>query len=385
MKVTGISADQVFLRTRQETTEAAGIGCVVVRIATDEGYVGYGEAVPGFEYTGETATSVQVAITASLGPSIVGRSPFDVERISAEWRATSGGLQAARAGVELALWDLQGKATARPLFDLIGGRTRQTVPETYPFDRTEPPEDALHRARALAAAGVGVFKVYLSVGDPPVLNSEREAIVGAVREGAGPDAEIRVDANGGWPDVSTAVMAIRRLERWGISMIEEPVHVGDFDSCREIRARTSTPLCLDESVLEASDALAAIRAGACDVINVKLMKTGGILGALKLNAIAEAAGVATHVGNMGHSTIGVAAILHLHAALSNASTSDVDPPVRGGDLSLDIASGPVGGVDRGLRVWAPPPGPGLGVELIDDAIRAQLQPAPDDIRQEVQS
>jgi L-alanine-DL-glutamate epimerase-like enolase superfamily enzyme len=269
---------------------------------------------------------------------------------------------------------LLGKAMARPLHDLIGGRTRETMPETYPFDRVERPEQALERARALRAAGIQVFKVYLTVGDPPVLDPRREAVVQAVRDGAGPDAEIRVDANGGWLDAATAVAAIRRLERFGISWIEEPVRNRDLAACRTIRARTSTPVCLDESVLEPADALAAIRAGACDIISVKLMKTGGILEALKLNAIAEAAGVATHIGNMGHSTVGVAAILHLHAALSNATTSDTDPPVRGGDLAGDIASGPVDNVRDGLRVWAPSSQPGLGVELIPDAISAQRQP-----------
>ncbi len=273
----------------------------------------------------------------------------------------------------MALWDLQGKAIGRPLHDLIGGRTRDTMPETYPFDRIERPEQALERARALRAAGIRVFKVYLTVGDPPELDARREAIVGAVREGAGPDAEIRVDANGGWLDVATAVEATRRLERWGISMIEEPVRNRDLAACRAVRARTSTPVCLDESVLEPADALAAIRAEACDIISVKLMKVGGILGAVKLNAIAEAAGVATHIGNMGHSTIGVAAILHLHAALANATTSDIDPPVRGGDLADDIAFGPVDSVRDGLRVWAPSSEPGLGVELIPDAVSAQRQ------------
>jgi L-alanine-DL-glutamate epimerase-like enolase superfamily enzyme len=375
VKVTGVRADQVLLQTRGETTDAGGIGCVVVTVTTDEGLTGYGEAVPGFEYTGETADSVRDVITGSLGPSIAGRNPFDTERITSEWRASLTGHQAARAAVEMALWDLQGKASSQPLYDLIGGRTRETVPETYPFDRAERPDEALARARDLRAAGISVFKVYLSVGDTAVFDTEREAVVAAVREGAGPEAEIRVDANGGWPDAATAVAAIRRLERWSISMVEEPVHVGDLDSCREIRAHTSTPICLDESVLEPSSALDAIRAEACDVINVKLMKTGGILGALKLNAIAEAAGIATHIGNMGHSSIGVAAILHIHAALANARTSDVDPPVRGGDIALDIASGPIGTLDDGSRVWAPPTAPGLGIQVLDDAVLAQLQGA----------
>ena len=375
MKVTGTRAERLDLRTRQETTDAAGIDCVLVSVTTDDGLTGYGEAVPGFEYTGETAETVHATIVSRLGPSILGRSPFDTEAIVADWRNTVAGHQAARAVVEMALWDLQGKAVGRPLHDLIGGRTRETMPETYPFDRAEQPGQALERARALRATGIQVFKVYLTVGDPPVLDPRREAIVEAVRDGAGSDAEIRVDANGGWPDVATAVAAIRRLEPFGISWIEEPVRDRDLAACRMIRARTSTPVCLDESVLEPADALAAIRAEACDIISVKLMKTGGITEALKVNAIAEAAGVATHIGNMGHSTVGVAAILHLHAALSNATSSDIDPPVRGGDLADDIASGPVDSVRDGLRVWAPSSQPGLGIELIPDAIAAQRQAA----------
>jgi L-Ala-D/L-Glu epimerase / N-acetyl-D-glutamate racemase len=377
MKVTGVRAERLDLRTRQETTDAAGIDCVLVSVTTDDGLTGHGEAIPGFEYTGETAETAHATIVSRLGPSILGRSPFDLEAIVAAWRNTVAGHQAARAAVEMALWDLQGKALGRPLHDLIGGRARDTMPETYPFDRVETPERALDRARALRAIGIQVFKVYLTVGDPPVLDPRREAIVEAVRDGAGPDAEIRVDTNGGWPDIATAVAAIRRLERFGISWIEEPVRNRNLAACRTIRARTSTRICLDESVLESPDALSAIRAEACDIISVKLMKTGGILEALKLNAIAEAAGVAAHVGNMGHSTVGVAAILHLHAALSNAMTSDIDPPVRGGDLADDIATGPVDSVRDGMRVWAPSTQPGLGIDLIPDAISVQRQAAGD--------
>jgi L-alanine-DL-glutamate epimerase-like enolase superfamily enzyme len=373
MRVTGTRAERLLLRTRQETTDAPAIGCVLVSVSTDEGLTGYGEAIPGFEYTGETQDTVYGAIVSQFGPSIQGRSPLDIEAIVSDWRTTIDGHQAARAAVEMALWDLQGKAVGRPLHDLIGGRARDALPETYPFDLVEQPEEALERASALRADGIRVFKVYLTVGDPPVLDPRREAIVEAIRDGAGADAEIRVDANGGWPDIATAVAAIRRLERSGISWIEEPMRDRDLAACRAIRAKTSTPICLDESVLESADARAAISAEACDIVSVKLMKSGGIVEALEINAIAEAAGVATHIGNMGHSTIGVAAILHLHAALPNAMTSDIDPPIRGGDLADDIASGPVERVSDGLRVWAPPPRPGLGIELVPNAIAAQLQ------------
>jgi L-alanine-DL-glutamate epimerase-like enolase superfamily enzyme len=371
MRITEVRVDRLDLRTRGEATDGGAIGCVLVRLVTDAGIIGIGEAVPGVAYTGETADDVEATIRSVIAPTVIGRGTADIEAIDALWRRHMVGHEAARAAMEMALWDLRGHDEEAPVHGLLGAATSRAAPEAYPFDRIEAPDAAAARARSLVAQGVRAFKVYLSVGDPAVLRADREEVVAAVRDGAGPDVEIRVDANGGWPDTSTAVGAIKRLERSGINMIEEPVRGRDLEACRAIRARVSVPVCLDESVRGPEDATRAIRAEACDAINIKLMKTGGFLEGMRVASIAIEAGVAPHIGNMGHSTIGVAALLHLWAVVPTASTIDVDPPSRGGDLSTDIATGLRSDVDAGVMTWKTSGRPGLGVELDDRAVAAQ--------------
>ena len=119
------------------------------------------------------------------------------------------------------------------------------------------------------------------------------------------------------------------------------------------------------------EALAAVKAGACDLIVIKLMKTGGLLNAIKVNAIAEAAGVATMLGNMGESSLGLAAHFHLNAALANATHGDADLPSRPGGLLRDIASGLTQERRDGVSYVKTPDGPGLGMSIDHEAVAAQ--------------
>ena len=148
----------------------------------------------------------------------------------------------------------------------------------------------------MKAEGIHIFKI--KVGDTPERDEQR---VAAVREAAGPDARITVDANQGWWDAKTAVRAIKLLERYGIEFAEQPVRMDDLEAARFVREHVDVPIALDESVRGPREALACAKAGACDMFVVKLMKTGGILNALKVNAIAEAAGITVMMGNMGES------------------------------------------------------------------------------------
>ena len=297
--------------------------CDLVRVETDEGLVGYGEACPAYEFTGDTLWTVQDVIGEYLGPSLIGRDPFDIEAIVRSWERElfTVGNEAARAGLEMALWDLQGKALGRPLRDLLGGRARDGLVEVISWGWDEPAQLAA-RVREARELGISVHKI--KVGDAPARDEER---VAAVREAAGPDARITVDANQGWWDARTAVAAIRRLEPYGIEFAEQPVRMGDLEAARFVRERVDVPIALDESVRGPREALAAVTAGACDIIVVKLMKTGGILNALKVNAIAEAAGVTVMIGNMGESSVGMSAHFHLYEALANATHGDADPAV----------------------------------------------------------
>src|SRR5665647_2944592 len=266
-------------------SSALAIGpCDVVWVETDEGLIGIGEACPAYEFTGDTLWTVQDVIGEYLGPAVIGKDPFQLEAITHCWERElyTVGNQAARAGLEMALWDLQGKALGRPLYDLLGGRTRDGLTE-----------------------GIAVFKI--KVGDLPERDEQR---VAAVREAAGAQARITVDANQGWWDAKTAVRAIKLLEPYDIEFVEQPVRMDDLEAARWARDRVDVPIALDESVRGPREALAAVKAGACDIVVVKLMKTGGFGDGVHLERVEDAAGATIMMGNMGESSLGLAAHFH---------------------------------------------------------------------------
>ncbi len=371
MKITAVHVDTLELAMEEPfviASSAMAYGpCDLVRVETDEGVTGIGEACPAYEFTGETLWSVQDVTGEYLGPSVIGRDPFDIEAIHRVWERElfTVGNQAARAAVEMALWDIQGKALGRPLHDLVGGRTRDGVKEVVAFGWDEP-ETLAAKTRAMVAEGVAVFKI--KVGDAPERDEQR---VAAVREAAGPHARIAVDANQGWWDARTAVRAIKLLERHGIEFAEQPVRMDDLEAARFVRERVDVPIALDESVRGPREALACAKAGACDVFVVKLMKTGGILNALKVNAIAEAAGITVMMGNMGESSIALSAHFHLGVALANATRCDADVPWRPGGLTHDVGRGLLQRTVDGVSRVDVPDAPGLGIELVEEHVDSQ--------------
>jgi L-alanine-DL-glutamate epimerase-like enolase superfamily enzyme len=371
MKITAVHVDTLELIMEEPfviASSAMAYGpCDLVRVETDDGLTGIGEACPAYEFTGETLWSVEDVVGEYLGPAVLGRDPFDLEAIHRVWdrELFTVGNEAARAAVEMALWDLQGKALGRPLHDLIGGRARPALQEVVAFGFREP-EDLVRATRAMQAEGVRIFKV--KVGDTLERDEQR---VAAVREAAGPDARITVDANQGWWDAKTAVRAIKLLERHRIAFAEQPVRADDLEAARFVRSHVDVPIALDESVRGPREALACVKAGACDMFVVKLMKTGGILNALKVNAIAEAAGITVMVGNMGESSVAMSAHLHLNIALANATLGDADLPWRPGGLEHDIGRGIEQTVVDGVSWIDAPHGPGLGIDLIEESVERQ--------------
>ncbi len=371
MKITAVRVDTLELVMEEPfviASSAMAYGpCDLVRVETDEGVTGIGEACPAYEFTGETLWSVEDVIGEYLGPSVIGKDPFDLEAIHRVWdrELFTVGNQAARAALEMALWDLQGKALERPLYDLIGGRSRDGLEEVIALG-WDAPESLAAKTCAMTAEGISTFKI--KVGDAPERDEQR---VAAVREAAGPHAHITVDANQGWWDAKTAVRAIKLLERHRIEFVEQPVRMDDLEAARFVRGRVDVPIALDESVRGPREALACAKAGACDMFVVKLMKTGGILGALRVNAIAEAAGITVMMGNMGESSIALAAHFHLGVALANAVHCDADLPWRPGGITHDIGRGLRQEVVDGVSRVHVPDDPGLGIALVPEHVALQ--------------
>jgi len=167
------------------------------------------------------------------------------------------------------------------------------------------------------------------------------------------------------------VRAIKLLEPYDIEFVEQPVRMDVLEAARWVRDRVDVPIALDESVRGPREALAAVKAGACDIVVVKLMKTGGILNALKVNAIAEAAGATIMMGNMGESSLGLAAHFHVNVALANAVHCDADLPWRPGGCTHDIGVGLGVELRDGVSTVTLPDGPGLGVALDEDNVERQ--------------
>ena len=371
MKITAVHVDTLELTMEEPfviASSAMAYGpCDLVRVETDEGLTGIGEACPAYEFTGETLWSVQDVIGEYLGPSVIGKDPFHVEAIHRVWERElfTVGNQAAQAALEMALWDLQGKALGRPLYDLVGGRSRDGVREVVALGWDEP-ETLAVKTRDMAADGVTAFKV--KVGDAPERDEQR---VAAVRAAAGPQARLTVDANQGWWDARTALRAIKLLEPYDLEFVEQPVRMDDLEAARFVRERVDVPIALDESVRGPREALACVRAGACDVFVVKLMKTGGILNALKVNAIAEAAGIPVAMGNMGESSLALSAHFHLAVALANATHCDADLPWRPSGLTHDVGRGLRQRVEKGVSWVDVPDSPGLGIEVVEEHVDLQ--------------
>jgi muconate cycloisomerase len=263
-----------------------------------------------------------------------------------------------KAGVEMALWDLLGKSAGLPLYRLLGGPLRETVPTKFSVSGA-PPQEAARIAAWAVEQGFRVMKV--KVGLVP---EEDVARVKAVREAIGPNVKLGVDANGGWSGAA-ARQVIPRLEQHGIAFVEQPVRAGDPVALAEVRRSTTLPIIADESVTTPEEAFTLARAGAADVFSVYVGK-GGIGPARQIAAFAQAAGLCCTVGSNLELGTAAAAMIHLATATSGVNAEEfpcdiLTPFYYPSDLlatDLDIAAGSA----------RPPEGPGLGVEWDEDAI-----------------
>jgi muconate cycloisomerase len=262
----------------------------------------------------------------------------------------------AKAGIELALFDLLGKHLETPLYQLLGGAVREfEIPLRFPIMPVAPAESA-DVARRMVAEGFRTLK--LKVGhDPLAYDLER---LRKVREAVGDEIRLTVDANGGWT-VNDTIRAAPALEEYGVLFVEQPVHRLDLEGLARVRHKIRLPVMADESVFTVQDAFRCLQLGAADIISIYPGKNGGLLNTLTIAALAEASGVHCAIGSNLEWDIGSAAMAHACAAIPNI---DVDR------YAADII-GPVFHTERaathGLAPHAGfvtvPQAPGLGLEL----------------------
>jgi L-alanine-DL-glutamate epimerase-like enolase superfamily enzyme len=324
---------------------------IFVRIDTDEKLSGIGIASPGALFiAGDTGVNVLEMVNNRFGPAIVGADPFDIEAIMHKLDQVVRGAERPKAGIDLALYDLCGKALKAPCNRLFGGVIHPRVRVTRLMGMFEPKVMA-ERSAELAKRGYSAFK--LKVGTTVKEDVER---VKRVREAVGPGATITIDFNQAC-SAKEAIVSIEAMEPYDVALVEQPVKLTDLKGMALVRQEVRPLVMADEAVNSATDALRIIDAGAADVISLKIPKMGGIFKARKAAAVCEAAGVDYLVGTAPGSRLLDAANAHLASSLRNLRL-----PCEIGEFER-MADDPVRGFDVVEGYASPPDKPGLGVEV----------------------
>jgi len=367
MRITGLTLQTVSLPEVKPFKYRGGVLAtkrVLLTLHTDEGLTGMGEVMPIPTDWGHPVEALYLILCESIAPALMGMNPFDVEAI---WARVAQGVSidqvphsmlVERAGVDVALYDLMGKAAGVPLHALLGGRTGGERIPVAAVIGLDTPERMAEQAVSASHRGHTDFKV--KVGVDPVEDVRR---VAALREALGPGPTIRVDANGGWTPTQ-AVTVIRRMERYDLELVEQPVPGWDFDGLAFVRGKVEAPIMVDESLHSIHDALLLAGRGCCDFFNVKIQRLGGLTPSRKVLHIAEAAGIKCMLGGEIESGIGTATGVHFIAS-SRLFTVPGDL-VGPGHFSDDILVDPF--TIEGGSI-ALPTGPGLGVTLDADKVR----------------
>ncbi|MFB6094977.1 MAG: dipeptide epimerase [Halodesulfurarchaeum sp.] len=301
------------------TTETAEN--VIVRIEDEGGRVGLGAAAPSSHY-GETADTVEAVLPSLL--EVVERvdDPHALAEIEQGLAETVRANPAAKAGISIALHDLVAKRVGLPLYRYWGLDPTDSVHTSYTIG-IDDTETMRRRAEAAVDRGFSVLKVKVGTGrDLEILE--------AVRDGA-PEARIRVDANEAWSP-REAVRTIEAIEPFDVEFVEQPVPASDPSGLRFVREHSPLPIAVDESVVEASDVPAV--ADAADIVNLKLMKAGGLREAHRIIHTARAHGLSVMAGCMVESNAAIAAAANLAPLLDYADL----------DGSLLLAEDPYDGV-----------------------------------------
>jgi muconate cycloisomerase len=321
----------------------------IVGLWADDGTPGVGEASPLTFFTGETVESVRAVIDGVLTPRLVGRDPRHIGAVVAALDEGFPGHPAAKAAIDMALHDLLGRAAGLPVSALLGGAYRDRVPVNNAVG-FGPIEEAVRQAKEiLVTRGLRGVKIKVGAGHRHDVEKVR-----AIREMAGPEAELIIDANAGYGP-KEAVRLARAVEPFDIAHFEQPVGVDDFEGLAYVRANTAIPIMADESVRTARDALRLVRMGAADVFAIKFVKMGGLHRAREIRAIAEAAGVACTPISPFETAVGVAANLHFAASTVGC------PYCNGLGTVLVFQGDTLGRIECEDGLMRVPAGPGLGV------------------------
>lgn len=292
-----------------------GFETMVLKIDTDEGITGYGEAGPLEYVTGDNLDTCLV-IAEEFKKKLIGMDPLAIQSIHTVMNGMYHGHTSVKAAFDIACYDIAAKKMNVPLYRFLGGDNPCLESDVTIGINT--PEVMAADCLEWKNKGFNILKIKL--GHDIATDAKR---IQAIREAVGSDVILRVDANQGW-SVKETLQIEPVLRQAGIELIEQPVRDSDFDGLREIRQSVILPVVADESCHLPEDAARIASMRACDGMNIKLMKCGGIEPAVRINAVAEANHLFCMLGCMGESVIANTAAMHLAAAMKNITKIDLD-------------------------------------------------------------
>jgi L-alanine-DL-glutamate epimerase-like enolase superfamily enzyme len=319
---------------------------VLVQMKTDDGLTGLGQAAVDQPYYGETAEGMLANIRTYLAPGLIGQNPFDITRLAALLERTLPGHEASRSALEMALWDIKGKALGVPVYQLLGGKLHAGISVMGSLAHGEPDAMAESVLETLDRVPYSTIKLKVGMGIDDDVRRYK-----AVREAVGDRAALQVDANAAYT-YGDAILALSRLIDIGnLVMIDQPV--ASLDDMAALARMLAVPLMADEAIGGPADALEIVKRRAASAGFLKIAKHGGMLNVQKIATIFEAAGMAISMGI--YYDVIAAAAAHLSAALPAVTW-----PSAFTDLNDTILTEPL--VPDGLLLRVPE-GPGLGVDL----------------------
>jgi L-alanine-DL-glutamate epimerase-like enolase superfamily enzyme len=347
---------------------------LLVRVHGDEGVVGLGEWARSHLQVGLDARQAERVLRDELAPKIVGLDSMDIEAIIARLDPAGQPSLEPIGAIDLALWDLNGKALGLPVSALLGGTYRELIPVDYTLSRDRPDLVAATARKMAETFGYTAFSV--KAGGASAVGDDIDRIR-LVREAVGRDARIRLDANGGY-SADSAIHVLRGVERYGVELIEQPIPAGDIGGLERIAKAVGTPIGIDEGLVTLADGIRLAESGAVKVFNIKIMRSGGLLLSRKLAAVAEAAGLDCVCGGALALEVVRQASRHFATAtnLGPANYAGEGPGPASQALTGNIATTVVGYADvarRNGHVVAGP-GPGLGVTEDRAAVGRYLRP-----------
>jgi len=332
---------------------------VVLKMHTDEGLVGLGEADPMPPFTDESPAGAMTAIREYFAPCLLGKDPLSVPALETKLDQAMYGNHTAKGAISMALYDILGQARDVPVHTLLGGKFASEIPINWGAGSGAPEEDIRIIENKLSE---GFHSYMLKMGSLPIEHEIKR--VRAVTDHFGPQIHLVVDANQGW-QVWETLAFIQGLRDRRLVFMEQPISRWDLNGLKRIHAASHWPVSADESLVSTHDALMLIQEQAVDVFSIKVSKNGGLTTAKKLAVLAEAAGFKCFMNSMLEFGITQAASLHLGCTMTNLLDCGhaYGSPLR---LSDDVTNYSEWVSNGRVKV---PEYPGLGIRLDDKKLK----------------